>query len=428
MKGSREKFPIDRRGAVAIGFALASLVLIFLFGMGIDYGMAVDRRTQLDAYADAAALAALTPTQIASGQTAAIATARSVFDAQAKLLSGVTYDPSSLSVNISTVGNVRTATVAYTAKSLNAFPIVFGPGAITVSGNSAATATIAPDIDFYLLLDRSPSMAIAATQTGISEMVAHTPAQGGCAFGCHQSNPGADHLDNPYGEDNYALARSLGVTLRIDMLRAAVQNLITTAGSTEQKNNAAYRIAQYTFDYKLNDIGSLTANLSQAQLEAQYIQLLEVYSNNWLTENDNNDDEDTNYDAALTGVNNAMPDPGMGTKAAGDRPQEVLFFVTDGVEDEDVNGFRKQSTLNPALCSAIKNRGIRIAVLYTEYLPLPTNSWYNFYISPFQQNIAPTLQECASPGLYFEVKAGGDISNAMVTLFQSTVESAYLSK
>lgn len=52
----------------------------------------------------------------------------------------------------------------------------------------------------------------------------------------------------------------------------------------------------------------------------------------------------------------------------------------------------------------IKNRGIRIAVLYTTYYPLPTNPWYNTYIAtyiaPFQSRIGPTMQSCASPGLF----------------------------
>ncbi|MDE2326992.1 MAG: hypothetical protein KGK13_03930, partial [Rhodospirillales bacterium] len=61
------------------------------------------------------------------------------------------------------------------------------------------------------------------------------------------------------------------------------------------------------------------------------------------------------------------------------------------------------------------------------YLPLPTNSWYNTYIAPFQNSIAPTLQQCASPGLYFEVKSGGDISAAMSALFETAVQSSYLS-
>ena len=34
-----------------------------------------------------------------------------------------------------------------------------------------------------------------------------------------------------------------------------------------------------------------------------------------------------------------MPNPGNGTNQTGDKPQEVLFIVTDGVEDEN-NGSR----------------------------------------------------------------------------------------
>jgi hypothetical protein len=52
-----------------------------------------------------------------------------------------------------------------------------------------------------------------------------------------------------------------------------------------------------------------------------------------------------------------------------------MFFVTDGVEDQNVNGSRVQSLMDPSYCTTIKNRGIRIAVLYTEYLSLPTNAW-----------------------------------------------------
>ncbi|MGH7083516.1 MAG: pilus assembly protein TadG-related protein, partial [Acetobacteraceae bacterium] len=131
---------------------------------------------------------------------------------------------------------------------------------------------------------------------------------------------------------------------------------------------------------------------------------------------------------AMNGINAIMPNPGSGTTLPGDTPQEVVFFVTDGVEDEDVNGGRQMSVINTDLCSAIKNRGIRIAVLYTEYLPLPTNSFYNGNIAPFQSTIGPTLEACASPGLYFEVKTGGDISAAMAALFQLAVQSAYLSR
>ena len=98
------------------------------------------------------------------------------------------------------------------------------------------------------------------------------------------------------------------------------------------------------------------------------------------------------------------------------------------MKDELVSGSRQQSLMDNAWCTTIKNRGIRIAVLYTTYLPLPTNWWYNTYIDPFQSDISDNLQNCASPGLFYEVQTGGDISAAMTSLFQLAVQSAHLSK
>ena len=89
---------------------------------------------------------------------------------------------------------------------------------------------------------------------GINTMVANTASQGGCAFGRHQTNPVADNLGNPGGIDNYALAQKLGVTLRIDNVRTAVQILATTAQSYASNNKAQYRMAIYTFDVAFNTI------------------------------------------------------------------------------------------------------------------------------------------------------------------------------
>lgn len=410
-------------------FALASIPTVYLVGAGVDYGMAVDHKTQLDAYADAAALAAVTPAMMIQTTSAATTVAQNTFNAQAQTLSNISYSPQSdLTVTVSSSGQVRTVTVTYHARSHNFFPNVLGQTDISLTGTATAKAGQAPNIDFYLMLDSSPSMAIAATQADINKMVANTGNQGGCAFGCHESHPSSDNLGNPGGVDNYQLARNLGVTLRIDMLRQAVQDLVGTAQTTASTYNAAYRMAMYSFDANFNSLGALTASYPTMTANAANLSLLTVYKNNWLTSSNNNSDTDTNYDGAMTGVNQAMPNPGSGTTVAGDKPQEVLFFVTDGVEDERTGGNRQQSVMDPAWCTTIKNRGIRIAVLYTEYLPLPTNAWYNTYISPFQSSIGPTLKSCASPGLYFMVQTGGDISSAMATLFQEAVQTAYLAQ
>ena len=122
-----------------------------------------------------------------------------------------------------------------------------------------------------------------------------------------------------------------------------------------------------------------------------------------------------------------MPSPGNGTSNPGDTPQEVLFIVTDGVNDYDSNGrlIAPIDALNK-LCQTIKLRGIRIAFLYTTYNPLPTNAFYNQNVAPFQPQIATDAQNCASPGLFFQVNTDGDISAAMQALFQEAVATAFL--
>ena len=161
--------------------------------------------------------------------------------------------------------------------------------------------------------------------------------------------------------------------------------------------------------------------------------MLEVWDNNWLTKTNNNNDTDTDFESAMSAINTIMPAPGTGTPAS--TPQEVLFLVSDGVDDEvsttcsaALDGNRCQQPFNTTWCTTVKNRGILIAVLYTDYLPLPTNSWYNEWIAPFQSEIGPNLQGCASPGLFFSVTTDGDISAAMQTMFQQAIAAARLMK
>jgi len=421
-------FLADQRGSFSVIFALTIIPILIATGMAIDYSTAGRNKSKLNAVADAAALAAVTPSMMSQSNAAATTAATNMFNSQAANVSGIAYSPANLSVLVTSTngGLTRNVTVNYSAASKAYFTNFLGWQTIPFSGSSQASATAAPNIDFYLLLDSSPSMAIAATTSGINTMVSNTQQQGGCAFACHESNPQADNLGNPGGEDNYALARNLNVTLRMDLVQQAAANLMSTAQTTEQANNAAYRMSINTFDVSFHQIAPLTANLGMAKSQANNIQLLEVYSNNCLTQSNCNNDTDTNYDNAMNSINVMMPNPGKGTNQKGDSPQEVMMFVTDGVEDEMVNGSRQQSLMSTSWCTTIKNRGIRIAVLYTTYLPLPTNSWYNTYIAPFQPQIASNMQSCASPGLYFQVTTDGDISAAMGQLFQQAVATAHL--
>jgi len=428
------RFAGDRRGNFAVILALSLVPTIYLTGMTIDYILAASRRAKLDALADSAALAAVAPAMLSQADAASVTAAQNVFNSQAQLMWGLNYSNGNLKVSVSDSKGNRTVVVSYTASSKLSFPNILGWKNIPLAGTSTSSAGLAPNIDFYLLLDNSPSMAIAATTDGINTMVANTQPQGGCAFACHESNPQGDNLQNknPQGHvdnsiDNYQLAKNLGVTTRIQMLNQATQSLMTTASTAESANNAKYRMAIYTFNSSgTNTVQTLTSNLGTAKTQAAGIDVVEVYQNNWLTSSNNNNDEDTDFETAMSDINSVMPNPGNGTNAKGDSPQEVLFLVSDGVDDNNIGGSRNQALFDPTWCTTVKNRGIRIAVLYTVYLPLPTNSWYNTYIAPFQSQIAGNMQSCASTGLYFSVTTDGDISAAMTTLFNEALQSAHL--
>ncbi len=432
----------DQRGNIALLSALLIFPLIFALGLAFDYTSASNRKDKIDGMADAAALGAVTPAMMAQPLATAEARSKSLFIDQIQTVAGVTYSPSDIVVTGTDTPFgatiTRNVSLTYKAASPNVFAGILGLPSFQIDSNASATSGGAPNIDFYVLLDDSPSMEIAATQTDINTMVSNTGAQGGCAFGCHESNPsGSDNAGNPGGIDNYSLARSLGVTLRIDLVNTATQNLMTTATNTEAQNHAAYRAAIYTMDYNFTTLQLLTSNLSSAQKSAANIASPVVYNNNCLTKTNCNNDEDSYLDQGLQNINTAMPLPGAGTNNAGDQPQEVLFIVSDGVVDQGVasggscgSSARECVAVNTMAdwCTAIKNRGIRIAFLYTTYYPLTTNSFYNNNIAPFQSQIATDAQNCASPGLFFQVDTGGNISDALQTLFLRAVSTARLTQ
>src|SRR3984957_14573459 len=178
-------------GSMALFAGLASVPIIFAVGAGVDYSSANMAKSKLDAIADAAALSAVDHTAISGTAAAAQSSATSVFNAEANNITNVTVGTVNVTVTDSNTG--RTAVVGYSATKTNAFIALFGVPTTTMSGQAHSAAGLSVNINFYLLLDDSPSMNIAATTAGINTMVPHTSAQGGCAFACHESDPSADN-------------------------------------------------------------------------------------------------------------------------------------------------------------------------------------------------------------------------------------------
>jgi len=108
----------------------------------------------------------------------------------------------------------------------------------------------------------------------------------------------------------------------------------------------------------------------------------------------------------------------------------VLFLVTDGMRDELRSNGKPEIAIDTVPCSTIKARGVRIAVLYTEYLPesLTGDDWSQTNIAPYLYKVEPALQACSSPGLYTKVSTDQDISAAMAALFQNAVATARITQ
>ncbi|WP_375395616.1 TadE/TadG family type IV pilus assembly protein [uncultured Sphingomonas sp.] len=461
----------DRRGSVfmILGFALIPLTLSV--GIGIDYARAARIQTRLNAIADAAALSTVTTPMMQQSPNKAAVTAYNMWHQQADGTAGliashftgcctinqtsagtktvVNDDDGTLHITVtddSGVGHTRTTSVQWSAASHNAFGNLLNMAQIELGGTSTTNAKQAPNIDFYVLLDSSASMAIPSTSAGISQLQSLNSEN--CAFACHNTNYPIKARDKSGNmTDYYGVATSYGILLRSDEARKAVQSMMTTATSTEQNNNAQYRAALSTFASKdskayngYRSLQGITSNLSLVANSAGNVKTSFYYANNANYDNNTpqgwygNSDTDTGTSDAFTRLNTLMPAPGNGSNQPGDKPQEIMFIVTDGMRDEyrspSGNG-PPEVAIDTSLCDTIKARGIRIGILYTEYVASAANDDYS--INPNRGNIVarlpqiePALQNCSSPGLYYKVTTDQDISTALNQLFQAAVATAHI--
>jgi Flp pilus assembly protein TadG len=501
-------FGLDRllrnhRGNVAMMYALVAPILVFGGGAAIDYGRAAQIHTKLNAAADAAALAALTPSMLQQSTDVAKAAAVSMFNGLTEGIPGLTAHATQVTVNV-TVGStvlIRNVSVSYSSSVDTIFAQVLHTPTLPVSGVSEASAQAPPNVDLYVLLDNSPSMALPATAAGITKMESLTTQEqtGGCAFACHHvsTNANSDTKGNPcvdgttpalsapppstskgnsYCEtkhggqiDNYKLARNNNITLRLDELNTGVSTLLQTASTAAQSSVFAtppkYRFAIYSMDslwqIGLSQLMALTSSYTSGWTTASAnFGVMEMYSNNNTCGNAVcsaactaatkpacvNGDVATNYDNSLNTLSQAssIPDPGNGTNEPSDKPQEVLFIVTDGVEDEQSGSRRLEQTINDLggdpnaapygnvkgtnWCTTIKNRGIKIAILYTDYLAVPANGWYLSHIDPFRSKISADLQACATPGLFIDEANDTNIGQDLAKLFNLAAAPGHLTQ
>ncbi len=419
-----KRFLHDGSGNFGVMTALLMAPLLGTIGMAVDVGYALEQRTQLYNAADAAAVGALSEQSVGviaalgNGKDGEMAVAESdaknLFTAQ--LPANLQAAVSNVQIAITKTGATMNSKISFSVDVPTTFLRILNKNSIRVTGTATAVYSAGSYMDFYMLLDNTPSMGVGATAADIATMERNTTDS--CAFACHD-------LSN--ANNYYNLAKKLGVSMRIDTVREATQQLTATATSMMRYTDQ-YRMAVYTFgasatDAKLSMVADMSSNMTSIKNSAAAIDLMTIPNQNY------NGDQQTDFDTALTSMKTIIAKGGSGITKSD--PEKVLFFVSDGLGDSNkpsgctqkTTGTRCQEPIDVSFCQPLKDKGIKIAVLYTTYIPLPKNDWYNTWIKPFQSSIATSMANCASPGLYFEVSPSDGIAKAMTALFQKVVST-----
>lgn len=534
--GCLRRLAHETTGNVLFMTAIGVLTLAFAMGFVTDYSRAQTAQTELNAIADAAALAAIDPAMILQTDDISKTAATNMFNAQSATIAGV----SNIQLNVSitdqvsgTLGNLRTVTVSYTANSNNIFASLLNAATLAISGSSTANSSQPPNINFYLLLDNSPSMLLPSTSSGLTAVSnatkAHVNSPYGCDFACHEQTPHNDGIyindtsgrqvllssgyygtgtgqgvyylyntstkalytsagaamnagnttfsitdssngpvtinktvggvtttyDTGYWADGYWLTHNYGLiygspsalSLRQDDEISAATQLVPFAASQAASYSVTYQLQLFSFDWihpnassSVTVLNSMTNvnNYSSSFSAASLMPATDYwFANSQYTSSYNNNDQATDFTNTLKYMNTYIGTPGTG--ASNSTPQAVLFIVTDGMADEPSSSGRWHapfSSTDLAQCSAMKNKGIKIAILYTQYLPqaLTGDSWSQTNIAPYltpNDQVLTALQQCASTGangsaLVQTVTTNGDFTAALQQLFVVATQSARL--
>ena len=489
-KRSAKSMLRDRSGYVAMTFAIAAVPMVALVGLTIDASLAYRYKTNLQTAADAATLSMARRSVLNPDipESELVADAKLLFERHIRG-QGVPMPLQyrQMTVDTSKVDAVLKAEVTY---SLN-FGGLIGMQDIQIPVESRAEFA-RTNIDFYMLLDNSPSMALGASQNDITRL----ETEFGCAFACHSvesaeymvSLPGASmpqgyrnisevpndasfHPDYDYNNDGkwtedyftiggvfqrrnerndflesrgiapsnnwgtYYDAKELGIKLRFDAVKAGV-DAITERAEETAVNRDQFRVGLYRFGAETwNDVAvevlPPTQNMRSVQRAMDDVEIMVAGGHDFSS---------TNYSSSINFVREKMEAAAASTEYIERDRQRVLFIVTDGMGDtREANGQcggqwwgsladnRCFEPMRPELCRAVKDQGMKVAVLYTPYLEMPNDSTWRDFIRPWADQISIKARECATPGLFFEADLNSDsIEDAMVTLFERSVKSLRL--
>src|SRR5579864_4725124 len=220
-----------RRGNISIIFALAALPLFAFVGVAVDYSLAVRAKAKLASALDTALLVATGYNDIKSTTSTAQSDALAMFNAQ---MSTYGMTASAVSITVTDSVSTRTATGTATIAIKTYFMGMFGHATMTVSASSSAASSLPTYMDFYVVLDNSPSQGLGATTADMTAL--QNATSDSCAFACHDIYTSSSEKTLQTAS-YYSIAKQLGITMRIDVVRSAVQLLTDSATASELVGN-----------------------------------------------------------------------------------------------------------------------------------------------------------------------------------------------
>ena len=393
------------------------------------------------------------------------------------LLSSSYYTSGAANQNVYYLWNTSTSTLYNSSgNSMNTSSPSTAAPTTTTSGYGSSKKTIVTTVTTTTVVTYSITDSTTGPVT-ITQTTASTPTT--VTVTTPQSGPpttstvtgstttSSTTYDTGYWADGYWLTHHYGliystpssITLRKDDVVSAASQLIPYAANQSSQYQVTYQMQMLSFDWTHPSATTPVTALNSMTNVASYGSGFSVASlipaddywwqNSEPTTSTNINDQGTEFTNMLSAMNNIMATPGTG--AASSTPQEIMFIITDGMSDELSGGSRWHGPLNSndlAQCTAIKARGIKIAILYTQYLPqaLIGDSWSQSNIapylppppSPFPAGNAGTsdqdltaLQSCASPGsngspLVQTVTTDGDFTVALQQLFSTALQAPRL--
>jgi Flp pilus assembly protein TadG len=422
-------FRRSERGNVASIVAICMMPMLICVGSAVDIARLHNVRAKVQSDLDLALIAAVNdvgtedPTKISARLNDWFHSQQTEADA-AFTIRSIDVDLTKDIVTATASGEVPTALMGIVG-------IMKMPADVT----SSARGTDKPHLQIYFALDKSASMLLAATPEGQAKMQSEV----GCSFACHiaEGKVGSTKYKTFF---DYSKARK--ITLRLDVAANALAESLSIIADSDPENSRI-KVGLYKLGTAAKEV--LAPTLSFSTVRNRLTQ--DSYGMTSATS-----DETSYFNTSLSQLTQMVGKAGDGHLV--NAPEKLVLVVTDGVQSERdwvFDAQNKVAPLNPKWCADLKQAGVKIAVLYTEYLPMTWDWGYNATVGETMDSakwkstwdatrrpsvpgsttrhdyIPYALKDCASSeDMFISAASASDIDKGIKSLLQSYLSAPRL--